>query len=224
MDWKHRKEIIKEMTMKKILLMVFVFGFLSAEEFVDYSAIFYKIRENRERPSSSFLIDKKFAKDRYSSDKTSDRKDNTAWVVSTEKSGVGEYICFWINIDNESEYDFPKKSKLKIKNGLFTNMNLYYANNRVKTAKFEVYECDVLYGEDKIRLRNKPVLNMTMELSFEDDMVEQVFDIVILKPKPQGKAESRQYFYFGKLIITDIYKGSKYNDTCISEIETESFK
>jgi len=210
--------------MKKYILMVFVFGFLSAADSTYYSSIFFKIREKSERPASSFLVDGKYEKNKYSSDKTIDGKDNTAWVVSTESGGVGEYVCFWINIDNEGEFDFPKKSTLMIKNGLFTNKNLYYANNRLKSAKLEIYECDVLYGQDKMRLRNKPVLNMSMKLDFEDEMVEQQFDIVIEKPKPQVKAESHSYFYFGKLIITEIYKGSKYNDTCISEIETESFK
>ncbi len=210
--------------MKKYILMLIVFGFLSAEDSTDYSSIFFKISQKSERPASSFLVDNKYEKNRYSSDKTIDGKDNTAWVVSTDSGGIGEYICFWINIENESGFDFPKKSVLKIKNGLFTNKSLYYANNRLKSAKLEVYECDVLYGQDATRLRNKPVLNMTIKLDFEDEMVEQQFDIIIEKPKPQVKAESYQFFYFGKLIITDIYKGSKYNDTCISEIETESFE
>ena len=70
--------------MKKYILMVFVFGFLSAADSTDYSSIFFKIREKSERPASSFLVDGKYEKNKYSSDKTIDGKDNTAWVVSTE--------------------------------------------------------------------------------------------------------------------------------------------
>ncbi|HOU85494.1 MAG TPA: hypothetical protein PLA54_07480 [Spirochaetota bacterium] len=209
--------------MKKYILMVFVFGFLSAENLIDYSNIFYKMRCEQKDVASTYYVDDNYDKDKYSPDKAFDSKNNTAWVVSTDKSGIGEYIYVFIQFGDEGD-SFPKKSTIKIKNGLFTNKSLYYANNRLKSAKLEIYECDVLYGQDAIRLRNKPVLNMTMKLDFDDEMVEQQFDIIIEKPKPQVKAESHQYFYFGKLIITDIYKGSKYNDTCISEIETESFK
>lgn len=209
--------------MKKVLLIVSIFGFsngfLSSEDLVDdYSSIFIKIYASEEL-ASSFLKDNKYDTNRYSPGKAFDQKDNTAWVVSTKNGGIGEYIYIGINIDYGLHY--PKKSKLKIKNGLFSNKSLYYANNRIKKAKFEIYECDVLLGQDEIKLRNKPVLNMTMKLDFKDEMVEQQFDIVINKPKPQVKSESHQYYYFGKLIITDIYKGSKYNDTCMSEIDTD---
>ena len=210
--------------MKKIILFLFSVSLLFAEEFVDYTSIFYKIYTEEQYVASSFLIDEKYAKDRYSPNKVFDERENTAWVVRTDHGGVGEYICFWISIDSGNGDYFPKKSKLNIKSGLFTNKNLYYANNRLKMAKLEIYECDVLYGQDKIRLRNKPILNKSMKLDFDDEMVEQQFDIVIEKPKIKLKDESQLFFYFGKLIITDIYKGSKYNDTCISEIETESFK
>lgn len=210
--------------MKKLILSLFLFSFLVAENSSDYSYVFDRMTNHGEYLSSSFLIDEKYSKDRYSPDKAFDGNENTAWVVSTDKSGVGEYIYVWISIDNEGAYDFPKKSKLKIKNGLFANKNLYYANNRLKNAKFEIYECDVIYGlhPKGAPLRNYPVLNKVIKLNFKDEMVEHQFDIVIEKPKPQVKSETHSYFYFGKLIITEIYKGSKYNDTCISEIETDS--
>ena len=210
--------------MIKIIFFIFSVSLLFAEEFIDYTSVFYKIYTEEQYVASSYLVDEKYSKDRYSPNKVCDGRENTAWVVSTASGGVGEYICFWINIDSGNGNFFPKKLKLKIKNGLFSNKNLYYANNRLKSAKLELYECDVLYGQDKIRLRNKPILNMTMKLDFEDEMVEQQFDIIIEKPKLKIKEESQLFFYFGKLIITDVYKGSKYNDTCISEIETESFE
>ena len=86
--------------MKKIILFLFSVSLLFAEEFVDYTSIFYKIYTEEQYVASSFLIDEKYAKDRYSPNKVFDERENTAWVVRTDHGGVGEYICFWISIDS----------------------------------------------------------------------------------------------------------------------------
>jgi len=209
---------------KKLLLFVFMISFLFATEFVDYTSVFLKMHTEDKYISSSFLIDNKYEKNKYSPDKAFDGKENTAWVVSSNNSGIQEYIFFQIDFSSYKENQFPKKSKIRIKNGLFTSINLYDANNRVKRARFEIYECDLKFGQEGRTLYNPPVLTKIMEFDFKDEMVEQEFDIIISTPKPVANVEYHIYRYFGKLIITDIYKGSKYNDTCISEIETESFE
>lgn len=82
--------------------------------------------------------------------------------------------------------------RLKIMNGLAANKELYYANNRVKTIEIEFSE-----GEKRI-------------LHLRDGELDYQYFLVNIKAR------------WFKMTIRDIFKGKKYNDTCIGKIKFET--
>jgi len=110
-------------------------------------------------------------------------------------NGKGE----WFKADiPESEFYLDKGIRnvyrILIQNGLVANKELYYANNRVKIIEIEFSE-----GE-------KRVLHLN-----DGDLDFQYFRINI-------KA------HWFKMTIKDVYKGTKYNDTCVGKILFETWK
>ncbi|MDR2923873.1 MAG: hypothetical protein LBU85_11120 [Treponema sp.] len=95
---------------------------------------------------------------------------------------------------------FPGLSqKLAIINGYAANENLYKANNRIKTVTRERFELlpngrysNVLLGD-----------NYTLR---DSDLTFQILD----------------YVSNGYIWVTDIFKGNKYNDTCIAELNIKT--
>jgi hypothetical protein len=115
--------------------------------------------------------------------------------LDPDGSGIGEWVYFStvrINKDTDFSYEVEKNLKgFKIINGYAKSESTYNTNNRVKEVEIEF--------SDKQR--------MTFNLE-DNNMDFQTFYF----------PEEIKTRYF-KLFIRDIYKGTKYNDTCISEIE-----
>jgi len=139
--------------------------------------------------SSKFLKDK--TNNDYRSDKSYDGKNDTAWCVGN--NGVGEWIKFYFRPGPAYIREVLKGKrnvhKINIMNGFAANKKLYYENNRIKKMKVEFDE-----GERRI-------------IEFKDG----VFDYQSFKFNIRSK--------WVKLTILEIYKGTKYNDTCISELD-----
>jgi len=128
----------------------------------------------------------------YSAYSARDFKTKTAWVEGKKSAGIGEYLLLGL-------YRPAKLSHIGIIPGLAKNRKLYFLNNRV--------------AEVKVVINN----SFTVTKSFPD---------IFLEKNSYGPAA----FYFVnvqkygkkvrtvKIIITKVYKGSKYDDTCISEV------
>jgi hypothetical protein len=123
----------------------------------------------------------------YRPDKAYDGDIKTAWCVGN--SGVGEWIKFYFRPGPPEIYNVLKGKRnlyrLGIINGLVASKKLYYQNNRIKKMSAE-------FDGDQKRI-----------IEFKDgifDYQDFIFNI-----------RSR----WVKLTILEIYKGSKYNDTCI---------
>jgi len=99
-----------------------------------------------------------------------------------------------------------KIDAIKIAAGIFLNEKYYKMNNRIKTIKFEFYEDVSPYSNYPFFLRGQPKGEEKFDL---DDSMEYQF----LKLK---KAYNIRMIRF---IKKSIYKGSKYPDTCISDIK-----
>jgi hypothetical protein len=136
---------------------------------------------------------------RYSVKNIIDERPETAWVEGKKDSGIGEYIT--INITPCSEIDkyYGKKGLYKIKkigiiSGYAKNNTTFKQNNRIK--KF------------RLKYDNGLTKSRYVKYTLKDTMAMQYIEFK--KPVFMNKL---------KLQILEVYKGSKYDDTCISEIK-----
>ncbi len=112
-----------------------------------------------------------------------DKDYSTKWAEGASGDGIGEWIQVSCTQGDASV------SQIKIVNGLATDMDKFYKNNRVKKAKLTFSD-----GSETT-------------INLDDTASEQVIDI------------GYKVTSYVRLTILDVYSGSKYNDTCISEIE-----
>jgi hypothetical protein len=148
--------------------------------------------------ASSELEDKN---DRYSVWNIVDERPETAWATTTGKKtfGINEFITIDITPYSETGNEYWKKGLYKIQkigiiNGYAKNIDIFKQNNRIKEL---VLECEN-------GLTRPQFLRYTLEDTIAMQYIE--FD----KPIFMNKL---------KLQILEVYKGSKYDDTCISEVK-----
>ena len=125
----------------------------------------------------------------YKASNAADFNHMTAWVEGAEGTGKGEFI----------EYTFtgssPRITTVKILNGYCKNQQTWEQNGRVKSLK--MYNNDI------------PVL--TLEL--EDSRTLQCFNIGTFGEHNPNAPDWKLRFE-----ILDVYPGSKFEDTAISEL------
>lgn len=125
----------------------------------------------------------------YVADNIHDFDLQTAWVEGKEDYGIGEEI--------DIRFDYMggrlKVTHLEIHNGYCKSEKAWKENSRVKQLGF--YVNGELFGK----------------LNLADTYQKQIFEI----GKLGGKSEEKLTFTFR---ILDVYPGSKYKDTAISEI------
>jgi hypothetical protein len=161
---------------------------------------------------NKYKVDCSSIKDRYYGENVIDGDINTAWVEegfamdeqdesdSSEK-GIGEWIKIYkmAQVDNrDTDLILPINylqsmhlSGVKIINGYAKSEEIYKANNRVKTVE----------------------VILTDGSSYIFDLKDDTLDFQTLD---FGKeVETRDV----TIKILDIYEGTKYNDTCISEVQ-----
>jgi hypothetical protein len=128
----------------------------------------------------------------YITDNLLDNNKDTAWVEGVDGDGIGEYLDIRIT-NSGGDYTMRAVDKIGIINGYTKNYSTFTQNNRIKKAKVEVIDKNYETHEYFIYL--------------EDNQSTQFieFDKPILTNKI-------------KLTIQEVYKGTKYNDTCLSEI------
>ncbi|WP_411823790.1 NADase-type glycan-binding domain-containing protein [Leptospira sp. 'Mane'] len=177
--------------------------------------------------ASSFLIEKGKPKEEYSPLNVNDSIKETAWCMS-KNQGIGEYI--YVRYQNDvtiNEYEKIEKrdyySLFTIVNGFAKNKDLFLANNRVKRVSIEAQEIaytpsvsgpDTAAGTD-IYIDDGPLFNSVHEIELADTMEEQKFRLKII-PKSKKDLNLQMDLLF-KIVIKEIYPGSKYKDTCISD-------
>ena len=119
-----------------------------------------------------------------------DGDEKTAWVEGIDGSGVGEWIG---NLRNGLYLTLTKNyQKIKIFNGFGESKELWKKNNRVKKLK-------IIYPNSQEQV-----------IELEDIFGYQIIDLSeIIRLKENG---------YVKLEIMDVYKGTDFDDTAISEI------
>ena len=126
--------------------------------------------------------------DSYKAEFANDLSYKTAWVEGKKDEGIGEYLEYYFKNDS------PRITEIIISNGYMKSEETWKNNNRVK--KLKLYVNDVPFG----------ILNL------KDSRTDQYFEIGTL-----GHNKNRTDLIL-KFEILEVYKGSKYNDTAITEI------
>lgn len=141
---------------------------------------------------SSSVLDSQ-GKYNYDAENLGDNDKSTAWVEGVGGSGIGEYTSFNM-ISGKWQNQSPKINRIGILNGLCANTVVFNENNRVKKLRIEYISA---------------VDNELKQYYFllEDKMDWQYFYF-----------DTPQYIHSIKFYIEEVYKGSKFDDTCISEI------
>ena len=116
----------------------------------------------------------------------------TMWVEGAKGQGVGEYLLY--KFKDKS----PRVTDIIIANGCVQSEALFHANSRVK--KFKVY-----YNDEPIAI-----------LNLRDVMGLQTFNIGTLGYGWEDEKNAKDWTL--KFEIMEVYPGSKYEDTAISEL------
>lgn len=172
---------------------------------------------------------------KYSVINVLDKDPTTAWVEGVSGYGIGESIIIGIN-DRLPDI-------ISLRNGYQKSESIYRSNSRPKSIKLSLYLGFFLEGDvtETESVYNAIILNVTTINMIEDSLM--VKEIPIEKPlyteeeyKKKFKelykdkineiskwcpecAENPELLYLLKLEILDIHKGTKWDDTCISDIE-----
>lgn len=127
----------------------------------------------------------------YRPDNAYDGDIKTAWCVGN--SGIDDWIKFYFRPGPPEIFNVLKGKRnlyrLGIINGLSASKKLYFGNNRIKKMSAEFDN-----GQKKI-------------INFKDGVLDYQDFIFNFRSK------------WVKLTILEVYKGSKYNDTCICETD-----
>jgi len=107
---------------------------------------------------------------------------------------------------------FPTNcTKLRIINGYAANENLYLSNNRIKTVRGRITDAYWFLNDPKYDAGN---IGQQKCFGKEYVLQDNTLDYQVI-PDFDGKII---YDYFS-VAFTDIYKGEKYNDTCLAELD-----
>ena len=126
--------------------------------------------------------------DSYKAEFANDLSYKTAWVEGKKDKGIGEYLEYYFKNDS------PRITEIIISNGYMKSEETWKNNNRVK--KLKLYVNGVPFG----------ILNL------KDSRTDQYFEMGTLGHNKNGTD------LILKFEILEVYKGSKYNETSITEI------
>ena len=150
---------------------------------------------------------------------------STAWVEGAEGDGIGEWVIVPVKPCNEiteerlsgsrkHRYDGDFTVSLFVCNGYQKSLDLYRKNNRVREAKISVYAAAYSAGQDDAYLLWNPECIYEEVITVPD---ENYSEHDFFMPFPEKYSTEFCELYL-KLEIRSVYKGTKYSDTCISNM------
>lgn len=213
-----------------VALLLFVSGFSPDNNWISLSFIGNSCCSSELNPGNPFEGEM----GQYGARNLYDNNPATAWVEGVKGYGTGEYFI--------SDLGFRLPGKIEIRNGYQKSESIFKKNSRVKSAQITLYagfhipgdvtEIAELYWakpiwkgsvvtlSDAMGLQEIP-LPVDMEVAFR----ERVSLTSDFKTTFRERLELASEFetpmelhYFLKFEIIDVYPGSSWDDTCISDI------
>lgn len=169
---------------------------------------------------SSFL--KESAKDfhSYGYNNLFDKDISSSWVEGADDSGINEYLLIPVYKEDESMFSYRKKKSINVKfqinNGYCKNESLFKKNNRVKKAKITIYDVPLNADLNNMFVDGEPLTIVEEIVELKDSMENQKF---IFHTKLVNTDSYCIPFMLLKFEIIEVYKGTDFDDTAISEIE-----
>ncbi len=164
-----------------------------------------------------YSLDSSGSNKKYSVNNIFDNDLSTTWVDNDKGRGIGRWVR--LNISNEYEdksnrYNYKTYPYIIIFPGYGKTTELFYQNNRLKSALLFVATTNSIYTDENSSGEiEKNIKYVRCErLVFDDEPKYHLFRL------PSDPSLEGTNFIF-MLFIEDVYDGSKYNDTCISEIQ-----
>ena len=150
---------------------------------------------------------------KYSMGNIGDGNTASAWVEGVDGYGIGEVLivpCLDLS------------QPIKIWSGYGKSSNSFYNNSRPKQVRLIIVQAEMdgatQYGT---MYKNLQMVSQS-KVKLEDINGYQSLETPYYKASSyESEAEQRDYTYFLGLEIVDVYKGTKWDDTCISEIRNE---
>lgn len=174
----------------------------------------------------------------YHESNIADGDIKTAWVEGEPGPGIGVKIIFEIPTPGYSATTLKNgASTMVVYNGLCLSKTLFLANNRVKDCLLEIFVGvdSGVYSDSCSEYKLKKFSEMKLKLQ-DTEKAQKIFLNIDhkkakefwRKTREQMKSKGEPVFtgeyglyLFGVLTINSVYKGSRYDDTCISEISFE---
>lgn len=193
---------------------------------------------------SSALIEKGKPADFYEINKINDaeyleaeggdcEKVDTAWVEGVKGDGIGEWVIIPVeprgdaieHLSTNGTHSTSYDVSFYMNNGYQQSKDLYRKNNRVKEAKVSIYIAAYSCGQDDAYLLWNPDCIYENVFTISDEIQFHPFCLnydthsfpVNLPEKYTGDINGSMQFFM-KFEILSVYKGSKYDDTCISNL------
>lgn len=143
----------------------------------------------------------------YKSSNLLDGKIDTAWVEGAKDDGINQWFKIQLDATKESPTTTPFSIlKVGVIPGYSKSHKTWNENNRVKTALLVIYSPPFTTP--------KECEWVVFRLRFKDENKLQIFEIPDEKIGYSMDLMSKTVWFK----IEEVYKGTKYQDTCVSEI------
>ena len=220
--------------MKKLLFSLPFFLFYLSSTAIDWETLsFTTARGGVYCASSELNKPSGFFFGKYGPHNLFDRDPATAWVEGEAGSGAGSYVCIGTG------RDLPPY--IVLANGYQKSHDLFLKNNRIRTLKVTLWlaftgprqetqagftaEAVDFPGSRTIQLKDEEgyqILKMPFDTAEVRRFRDRLFREYVLSHQDtllKEKAYSGlKEFFFVKFEITEVYKGSKWDDTCLSDL------
>lgn len=155
----------------------------------------------------------------YGSLNLADKNTSSCWAEGSINDGTNEFI--WMTIPANT-------TTIRIRNGYQKNETIYYANNRPKNISLELFACYEPSGyvteshNGFFISESLTSSSVSLEDVFGYQDIKLNFDWAIIGDKLSNTKIFDEDRFILKLRIKDVYKGNKYDDACISDINIVS--
>ena len=190
---------------------------------------------------SSALVENNQPADKYEITKINDKDYSTAWVEGKNDDGINEWVIIPVQDELDDDWNNARDKysagkidkftiEFRVNNGYQESEELYKKNNRVKDAKVSIYAVPYTVGMNSARLTANPDLVFEKTVTFSDEIIfnpiyinSSSFEFSFELPE-KYKTDDKYciYQFYLKVEIKSVYKGSKYSDTCISEMQAKT--